>query len=47
MTGIGRKIIEYFLTAYMGDEARGSVKVFEAQTGQMLSYQSLPLFFTY
>jgi uncharacterized protein YcbX len=39
----GRTIIENFLTAYIGDEARGSVKVFETQTGQMLSDQSSPL----
>jgi len=42
-TLIGRTMIENFLTAYMGDEARGRVKVFETQTGQMLSDQSAPL----
>jgi uncharacterized protein YcbX len=42
-TLIGRTTIENFLTAYMGDEARGTLKVFETQTGQMLSDQSSPL----
>ena len=41
-TLIGRTMIEDFLTAYMGNEARGSVKVFETQTGQMLSDQPSP-----
>jgi uncharacterized protein YcbX len=42
-TLIGRTMIEDFLTTYMGDEACGSVKVYETQTGQMLSDQSRPL----
>ena len=39
---IGRTMIEDFLTAFMGDEARGCVKIFETQTGEMLSDQSKP-----
>ncbi len=39
----GRMVIENFLTAYMGDDARGRVKIFETQSGQMLSDQSSPL----
>lgn len=42
-TLIGRTMIEEFLTAYMGDESQGKLKVFETQTGQMLSDQSRPL----
>ena len=37
---IGREMIEKFFTAFMGDEAHGSVKVFETKTGEMLSDQS-------
>ena len=38
----GRTMIEDFLTTFMGDEARGRVQIFEAQTGEMLSDQSKP-----
>ena len=38
----GRMMIEDFLTAYMGDEAHGRVKIYETQTGKMLSDQSAP-----
>ena len=35
-------MFEDFLPEFMGDEARGCVKIFETQTGEMLSDQSKP-----
>ena len=36
-------MVEYFLTAYMGDGAQGRLKVFETQKKKMLSDQLRPL----
>jgi uncharacterized protein YcbX len=36
-------MVEYFLTAYMGDDAQGRLKVFETQKKKMLSDQLRPL----
>lgn len=40
---IGRALIEDFFTAFMGEEARGRPRLFEADEGHSLSDQSQPL----
>jgi hypothetical protein len=41
-TIIGRTIVEYFLTAYMGDNTQRRLKVLETQEAKMLSDQARP-----